>query len=253
MKKKQQYQINSDNIIYGFRPIEEILKDVSQISSIEKIFVDEKKHRVYQELLNYAREHKIVVQYVPEIKLEKLAKGKNHQGIVAHILKIQYQNTLDILKDESVQLIVFLDRITDVRNFGSIARSAYAMGVDAILIPTYHSASINSDAIKTSAGALLKIPVCKEQKPIDVLKILKDKGFQIVACHEKTSQQISDIDWSIPSVIILGSEHNGILKEYLKLCDAEARIPMARTFDSLNVSVSAGIIFYEVYKQRIQS
>ncbi|GIV27768.1 MAG: 23S rRNA (guanosine(2251)-2'-O)-methyltransferase RlmB [Bacteroidia bacterium] len=241
---------NNEGIVYGIHAIEELLKDSTQIKKIEKIFVDEKKQRSLSSLLNKAREHKISVQYVPEAKIEKLAKGKNHQGIVAHLLDIHYHSLLELVKNNNIRLIVFLDRITDVRNFGAIARSAYAMGVDAILIPSKDTASINADAIKTSAGALLKIPVCKEQNITEALMNLKKQGFQIVACHEKTSKRIYEVDFTKPTVIILGSEHNGILKEYLKICDSEAKIPMNNAFDSLNVSVSAGIVLYEVVRQK---
>lgn len=241
------------NIVYGIRAVEELLKDPSKIQSIEKILVDEKKYRSLNHLLNIARQQKISVQYVPEIKIEKLAHGKNHQGILAYVIQIQYYSIHSLIEQkglDKINLILFLDRITDVRNFGAIARSAYAMGVQAILIPHKDSASINSDAIKTSAGALLKIPVCKEQNIVELLKYLSHKGFQIIACHEKTSRLIYEVDFAKPTVIILGSEYNGILSEYLKLCHFEAKIPMLQVFDSLNVSVSAGIVLYEVFRQR---
>ncbi|MCX7729283.1 MAG: 23S rRNA (guanosine(2251)-2'-O)-methyltransferase RlmB [Bacteroidia bacterium] len=242
----------SDNFIYGAHSVEELMNDESKIKKIEKIYVDESKHKQYHSLLNKARLNKISVQYVPAVKLDKLVKNKKHQGIVVHLLDIEYYTISDILNrtTKKIELIVFLDRITDVRNFGSIARSAYALGADALLIPSKDSASINADAIKTSAGALIKIPVCKEPNILDTLQLLKNKGFQIIACHEKTSSTIDEINFTHPSVIILGSEHNGILKEYLKVCDAEAKIPMNRVFDSLNVAVSAGIVLYEVTRQK---
>ncbi len=248
-------QVQNENIIYGIRAIEEALNDISKINSIEKIYVDTKKHRSFERLLSIARKNKISVQYVPDVKIEKLAKGKNHQGIAACILSIKYASLFELFESVSapVRLILFLDRITDVRNFGSIARSAYAMGVDAILVPHKGAASINADAIKTSAGALLKIPVCKEQNVTEAIQMLSEKGFQIIACHEKTSRLIDEVDFTIPSVIILGSEHNGILKEYLKYCNTEAKIPMKKSFDSLNVSVSAGIVLYEIQRQNLRA
>lgn len=240
----------SENYVYGIRAIEELLNDDSKIQNIEKIFVDEKKHRALNSILSKARANKVSVQYVPAVKLDKLTKNKNHQGIAAFLIDVKYYSLSKLLEMQDVRLILFLDRITDVRNFGSIARSAYAMGADAILIPAKETASINADAIKTSAGALLKLPVCKETNIVDTLKVLKEKGFQIIACHEKTSKLIYEVNYNKPSVIILGSEHNGILKEYLKICDAEVKIPMSNTFDSLNVSVSAGIILYEILRQK---
>lgn len=236
--------------IYGVRPIEELVNDSNKIHQIEKIYVDEKKHRQFNVLLNKARANKISVQYVPAVKLDKLVKNNNHQGLVAHVLDIEYQSVFDLISKKSINLILFLDRITDVRNFGAIARSAYAMGVDALLIPNKDSASINADAVKTSAGTLLKIPVCRETDILNVLKELKNRRFKIYGCHEKTSQSIEEVSYDFPLVIILGSEHNGILKEYLKVCDAEIKIPMKNTFDSLNVSVSAGIVLYEIVRQR---
>ncbi len=240
----------SEELVYGIRSVEELLKDTANIHRIEKILVDEKKHRTLSSLLNKAREHRISVQYVPSEKIEKLAKGKNHQGILAHLIHIHYTSTTDLLNRSDNRLLLFLDRITDVRNFGAIARSAYAMGVDALIIPSKDTASINADAIKTSAGALLKIPVCKEQNITQLLTELKAKGFQIIACHEKTSKRIYEIHYKHPTVLILGSEHNGIRKEYLKLCDHEVKIPMSTALDSLNVSVATGIILYEIVRQQ---
>ncbi|RME19307.1 MAG: 23S rRNA (guanosine(2251)-2'-O)-methyltransferase RlmB [Bacteroidetes bacterium] len=249
MKQKQ----SGDHYVYGNHAVEELLKDDSKVNKIEKIYVDEKKHRQFGALLNLARSKKIAVQYVPAVKLDKLFKNKNHQGIGASVMPVTYHSLEEVLSKGTVNLILFLDRITDVRNFGSIARSAYAMGADALLVPAKDSASINADAVKTSAGALLKIPVCRESNMLNALNILKEKGFHIVACHEKTARLIQEVDFNHPTVIILGSEHNGILKEYLKVCDAEAKIPMSKNFDSLNVSVSAGILLYEILRQRTKN
>lgn len=250
MKKRT----SAENLIYGIRAVEEILSDPSKIQNIEKILVDEKKHRALQSILNKARQYKIAVQYVPEIKLNKLSKNQNHQGIVAQIVTIQYHQLSDLLNQTSqtYRLFLVLDRITDVRNFGAIARSAFAMGANALIVPSKDSASINADAIKTSAGALLKLPVCREANLQHSLQMLKTSGFQLIACHEKTSRLIYEVDFTKPTAIILGSEHNGIRKEYLQLCDAEAKIPMLQPFDSLNVSVSAGILLYEIVRQKQQ-
>lgn len=248
MKKQSSFE----HIVYGHHAIQEILNDKEKINHVQKIMVDEKKHKQYHALLNQARKHKISVQYVPEIKIEKIARGKNHQGIVAEIIEIKLFQLNDLINQStSFNLILLLDRITDVRNFGAIARSAYTMGVNAIIIPQKNSADINADAIKTSAGALLKIPICKEPSTVHALELLKDYGFQIIACHEKTSQTIQEINFTKPTVIILGSEYNGISKEHLKLANAEAKIPMIQNFNSLNVSVSAGIILYEIQRQRL--
>lgn len=245
----------NDSIVYGIKSVEELLRDPEKVKSIEKILVDKRKQKSFNALFNLIREKKVSVHYVPDITIEKLARGKNHQGILAYVIPISYYSIYTLIEQEGlskINLILFLDRITDVRNFGAIARSAYAMGVNAILIPHKDTASINADAVKTSAGALLKIPICKEHDIVEVLKYLSNKGFQIIACHEKTSRLIHEVDFTRPSVIILGSEHNGILSQYLTLCHAEAKIPMLQKFDSLNVSVSAGIVLYEVIKQRMR-
>lgn len=248
-------QTSPQNLLYGIQAIEEILNDPSKIQNIEKIFADEKKQHALRSVLNKARQHKIVVQYVPKIKLNKLSRNQNHQGIVAQIVTIQYHSLAHLLHqtNQKYRLFLVLDRITDVRNFGAIARSAFAMGADALIIPAKNSAPINADAIKTSAGALLKIPVCKETNLQQSLQLLKNKEFQLIACHEKTSRLIYEVDFTKPTAIILGSEHNGIRKEYLQLCHAEAKIPMPQPFDSLNVSVSAGIVLYEIVRQKQQS
>ena len=147
-------------------------------------------------------------------------------------------------------LIVVLDRITDVRNFGAIARTAECLGADAIVIPSRGSARINSDAMKTSAGALNYLPICREDNLKDTLRFLKDSGLQIVACTEKAEKPIAVFDLSGPVALIMGSEEDGISGEYLKLADTRALIPMLGEVASLNVSVAAAICLYEVVRQR---
>ena len=148
-------------------------------------------------------------------------------------------------------MLLLLDRITDVRNFGAIARTAECAGVDFIIIPTRGAAQINGDAIKTSAGALHRIPVCREENLKQTLEFLKESGLQIISCHEKTDKLIYDADFSQPTVIIMGNEENGISGEYLKRSDMQVKIPMPGKTASLNVSVATGIVLFEAVKQRV--
>ena len=150
-------------------------------------------------------------------------------------------------------LLIILDKVTDVRNFGAIARSAECAGADFIIVPEQGSAAVNADAIKTSAGALHRIPVCRERNLKNTLDFLKASGIQIIACHEKTNRLIYEADLKIPTAILLGSEDQGISSEYLKRSDTQVKIPMPGTISSLNVSVAAGIILFEAVRQRTTS
>ncbi|MFH0865421.1 MAG: 23S rRNA (guanosine(2251)-2'-O)-methyltransferase RlmB, partial [Bacteroidota bacterium] len=184
-----------------------------------------------------------------------------HQGVIAFVSEITYQLLQNILpsvyeKGED-PLILILDRITDVRNFGAIARTAECAGVHAIVIPVRGSAQINMDAVKTSAGALYNIPVCREENLINTISLIKSSGIEIISCSEKampTGRQGSEAyykaDYKKPLAIILGSEENGISPEYIKLSDAAVHIPMQGNTPSLNVSVASGIILFEALKQR---
>jgi len=149
-----------------------------------------------------------------------------------------------------VPLILILDKVTDVRNFGAICRTAECAGVHTIIIPDKGSARINSDAVKTSAGALNYIPICREHNLKNVINDLKDSGLQVVACTEKTDKLLYNVDFTIPTAIIMGSEEEGISPEYLKLCNEKVKIPMFGHIGSLNVGVATSIITYEAIRQR---
>jgi 23S rRNA (guanosine2251-2'-O)-methyltransferase len=180
----------------------------------------------------------------------------NHQGVIAFLANITYYKTDELLQSVfekgKMPFVLILDRITDVRNFGAIARSAECAGVDFIVIPSRGAAQINSDAIKTSAGALHRIPVCREDNLKTTIEYLKESGLKIYACHEKTENTIYSFDYDQPLAIVMGSEENGISGEYLKRCDEQIKIPMAGTISSLNVSVATGIILFEVLKRRLK-
>jgi 23S rRNA (guanosine2251-2'-O)-methyltransferase len=190
---------------------------------------------------------------VPLEKINRLTR-KNHQGVFAFISPIDFHNIEDIIpalfEEGKNPLILVLDRITDVRNFGAIARTAECAGVDTILIPEQNAAAINADAIKTSAGALHKVTVCRTWNLKLALQYLKDSGIQLIGCTEKTQDNMYKPDYTPPTAIIMGSEEDGVSPEFLKMCDARAKIPMSGKIASLNVSVATGVILYEAIRQR---
>ena len=211
------------------------------------------KNELFQELWQLVRAHKVNYKHVPVEKLNRLTR-KNHQGVFAFISPINFHKTDNVIQDVFEKgenpLFLILDRVTDVRNFGAIVRTAECSGVQAVIVPEKGSAAINGDALKTSAGALHNIPICREFNLKATIEYLKNCGLQIVGCTEKTDDMIYQPDFSVPTAIIMGSEEDGISPEYLKLCDHKAKIPMNGTIGSLNVSVSAGVILYEAVRQR---
>lgn len=221
---------------------------------IDKILVEkEADNELIKELLHLAKTERIPVVRVPEAKLNRITR-KNHQGVVAHMSAIEYAS-LDNVVDECYSkgvapLILVLDRITDVRNFGAIARTAECAGVHAIVIPEKGSAQINSDAVKTSAGALNHLPVARVKNLYYIVKDLKKMGLNVVAVTEKTDRLMYDTDFTSPTVLIFGSEEDGISPELMGLSDESIKIPMAGNIESLNVSVSAGVVIYEAIRQR---
>ncbi len=244
--------MEEDNLIFGTRAV---IEAVEAGKDIEKIFVQKGlSNELYHQLRNALKGQTVPIQIVPPEKLKRIT-DKNHQGVVAYLTEINYYNTDELLADVfekgKIPLVLILDRVTDVRNFGAIARGAECAGVDFIIIPSRGSAQITGDAIKTSAGALHRIKVCREDNLKTTLEYLKESGLQIVSCHEKTENLIYDADFTKPSAIIMGSEENGISNEYLKRSDMQVKIPMAGKIASLNVSVASGIVLFEAVKQRL--
>ena len=239
------------DFIFGTRAV---MEAIHAQRDIDKILVDkEVNNELIKELLSLAKEEKIQVVRVPEAKLNRITR-KNHQGVVAHMSAIQYAS-LDNVIDECFSkgiapLILVLDRITDVRNFGAMARTADCAGVHAIVIPEKGSAQINSDAVKTSAGALNHLPVCKVKNLYYTVKDLKKMGLNVVSVTEKTDRMMYDADFSLPTALILGSEEDGISQELMGISDEFVKIPLMGNIESLNVSVSAGVVIYEVIRQR---
>ncbi|MEN9738024.1 MAG: rRNA ((2251)-2-O)-methyltransferase RlmB, partial [Bacteroidota bacterium] len=190
---------------------------------------------------------------VPKEKLDTLSKFKNHQGVVARISAIEYHNAEDLvnnlIEEEKTPFVIALDRVTDVRNFGAIARTAMAAGLDAIIIPEKGSATVTDEAIKASAGALMHLPVCRSSNLFQTIKHLKEAGLQVICGTEKANKELFFDTYTKPCVLIVGSEEDGIHPSLLKLADKLVKIPMNSQLDSLNVSVAAGIMMYEVIRQ----
>lgn len=246
--------MKKENFIYGIHPVIEALKSGKEI---EKILIQAGlRGEGFQQLHALIREMEIPVQFVPLEKLNRVT-WQNHQGVVAMIPEITYQKIESILpfiyEQGKMPLVLMLDHITDVRNLGAIARTAECSGVDAILLAEKGSAQINQDAIKTSAGALYKVPVCRYHSITEFVTFLKNSGLKIIAATEKANSDYSDVDMTQPLALILGSEESGISDELLKAADVLVRIPIKGEIQSLNVSVAAGVIIYEILRQRKQS
>lgn len=241
----------SKNLVFGIRPIAEAIEAGKQI---EKIYVRKGADgQLMLELKSLCVRHSLRMQEVPVEKLNRLTSG-NHQGVVAEISAIEYVEVTDILEsvpEDETPLIIVFDNITDVRNFGGIARSAECAGAHGLITSLKNSAPVNSDAIHTSAGALNRIPVARAGSIRNTLKMLQQEGFQIVAATEKSSKLIYDADFKKPTAIVMGSEDLGISKEVLKVCDESLAIPIIGEIESLNVSAAAAVILYEVVRQRI--
>lgn len=239
------------NSIFGIRAI---IEAIEAEKTIDKLFIQKGLHNdLFADLWKLVRLKRINYKHVPLEKINRLTR-KNHQGVFAFISPIDFHKIEDIVPSIYEKgrnpLILVLDRVTDVRNFGAICRTAECAGVDTILIPEQNSAAINADAIKTSAGALHKIPVCRTWNLKMSLQFLKDSGLQLVSCTEKTDNDIYTPDFTNPTAIIMGSEDDGVSPEFLKMSDSKAKIPMYGKISSLNVSVASAIIVYEAIRQR---
>jgi 23S rRNA (guanosine2251-2'-O)-methyltransferase len=246
--------LNNSEYIFGTRAL---LEAIRAGKALDKIFIQKGlSNQLFHELRKELQGKNVPYQIVPPEKLNRLCPQKNHQGVIALLAEITYHKTEDLLagifESGKIPLLLILDKVTDIRNFGAIARSAECAGVDLIIIPEQGAAPVNADAIKTSAGALHRIPVCRERNLKETLDLIKQSGIQILACHEKTEKLIYSADFKLPTAIIMGSEESGISSEYLKKCDDQVKIPMPGTIASLNVSVATGIILFEAIRQRIR-
>lgn len=240
-----------NNLLYGLRSIIEAIQSGKEI---EKVFLKKDlSNPIASELKGICRNYNIPISYVPIEKINRITT-KNHQGAIAYTSEIEYKNIEEILirayEEGRTPLFLILDEITDTRNLGAIARTAECCGVDAIVLPIKGSALINSDTIKTSAGALHYLNICRVKSLVEVVKYLKDSGLQIFAADEKNNIDYTEVKYSEPCAIIMGSEESGICKELLDLADNKITIPVLGQIKSLNVSVATAVILYEVVKQR---
>lgn len=239
---------SKQQIIYGLRPVIEALGGGQQVERV--LIQNGLNSSLLNELRTKLKEHDIPFQYVPVEKLNKMTTG-NHQGVVATIAAVKYHSFMQLMETlEEPSVVVLLDHVTDVRNMGAIARTAECTGVAALVVPDHGSAAINEDAIKTSSGALLRLPVCREQNLKTVVNLAKQCGYQVVAATEKGAVHYREVDFRKPTLLIMGNEETGISTELLKMSDVRAKLPIVGEVASLNVSVAAGVFMYEALEQR---
>ncbi len=244
--------MKENEMIFGIRAIIEAIQADKEIDKIiiKNDMQSEPARELFAALKN--KPH-IQVQRVPMERINRYTR-KNHQGAIAFISQATYQRIDDIVpflfENGKNPFIIVLDGVTDVRNFGAIARTAECAGADAIIIPVKGGASVNADAIKTSAGALHTIPVCKEKNLTDAVKFLKNCGIRVIAATEKSAKNYTGANFSDPVAIVMGAEDTGVSPDILRLCDEMVRIPIKGNISSLNVSVAAGVLMYETVRQR---
>jgi len=242
------------DLIYGTRAVIEAVRAGKQI---DKIYLQTGLNNdLMKELVNTLKEHDVPYSWVPLEKINKLTT-KNHQGVVGFLSAAVFaslQGLIDMAYSEGrTPFFLLLDRITDVRNFGAVARTCECAGLDALVIEEKGNAPITSDAVKTSAGALHHLPVCRVKSLKQAIKDLQENGIKVVACTEKASKNLYELDLSTPTALIMGSEEDGVAPALLQESDEVAKIPMKGKIESLNVSVAAGVAIYEVIRQKFYS
>jgi 23S rRNA (guanosine2251-2'-O)-methyltransferase len=243
--------MRDNEIIFGIRAV---IEAVQAGKTIDKILLKKDlQGDGIKELFAVLKEHQIPLQRVPPERLNRITR-KNHQGVIAFVSAVVYHRLEDVIPfvfEQGVDpFIVLLDGITDVRNFGAIARTCECAGVHAIVIPSKESVSVNADAMKTSAGALNVIPVCKEKSINQSIRFLKDCGLTVIAASEKGAKNYTEVSYAGPVAILMGAEGTGVAFENLRICDEIVKIPLFGTIGSLNVSVAASIMVYEGIRQR---
>lgn len=244
--------IDKSQVVFGIRAVIETIESGKQVDKV--LMKKDLGGELARELLSVTREYNVPVQRVPVERINKVTR-KNHQGVIAFMAAVDYYHVDDIvpaLYDEGINpLVVVLDGVTDVRNFGAIARTCECAGVNCIVIPERNSVSVNADAVKTSAGALNYLPVCRERNLVKAVQYLRDSGFKVMGASEKTDLNYTKANFTGPVAIVLGAEDTGISTDVLKLCDTLVAIPEFGQINSLNVSVAGGIMIYEVVRQRL--
>lgn len=242
-----------NGMIFGIRAVIEAIEAGKEIDKL--LIKKDLQGDLSKELFAVLKGRGIPVQRVPVERLNRITR-KNHQGVIAFTTEITYQHIEDIVptlfEEGRNPFFILLDGITDVRNFGAIARTAECAGADALIIPMHNSVSVNADAIKTSAGALHTIPVCRESRIDSTIRFLKNCGFHIVGATEKGDRNYTCGEYTGPVCLVMGAEDTGIPSEHLSLCDEWVRIPILGKIESLNVSVAAGVLIYEIVKQRLE-
>ena len=238
--------------IFGIRAV---IEAIQQEKEIDKVMLKKGvRGELFQQLFAMIRERNIPFQYVPEEVFKPFA-DRNHQGVLAEISPVPYQDLTEVLDaveaEGRVPVVLILDRVTDVRNFGAIVRSAECAGVDAVVIPNKNSAKISSDALKTSAGALYHVPVCRVQNLKKIVRELKfQHGIRVYAATEKAEKYYTDVDMKVPVAIVMGSEDKGIDEDLLNITTEHIKIPQQGQIESLNVSAAAAVLMFEVVRQR---
>lgn len=245
--------VNKEDFVFGTRAVIEAIKTNK---SIDKVLIKKGlKNELFQELMVLLKEHQVNFQFVPIEKINRVTR-KNHQGVLAFISPIEYhdiEQLIPVLYETGENpFILILDQITDVRNFGAIVRSAECAGVHAVIVPEKGMARIGADAVKTSAGALYKMPVCKTNDLFKTINFLQNSGINILAASEKAELVYTNGDFKSPLAIVMGSEDTGISKNILKQCNQHLKIPILGEIQSLNVSVAAALMIYEAIRQRAQ-
>lgn len=241
-----------NTLIFGRHPIVDALQSGAQL---DKIFLQQGVRGDFErEIRILCRQYDVPLQYVPKEKMNKMTKG-NHQGIIGYLALLDYYKLEDVVpgifERGEVPLLLVLDRVTDVRNLGAIARSAEVCGVQALVVPRAGSALINSDAIKTSAGALTRLPVCRESSLVTAVELLQNSGIQVLASDLTAKKYVFEVDLTAPTALILGSEDEGVHPSLLSRVNDRFLIPQKGETDSFNVSVATGIMLYEGLRQRM--
>lgn len=249
---RQQQRPKKNSLVIGRTAVVKALQSGQQL---DRIYLDAKAQgEDISELKRLASQNGVPINYVPVAKLNGF-NITDHEGCVAQIARVQYQNLQDVIslvtESGEAPLFLILDGITDIRNIGGIARTAFCTGVHAIIIPEKGVGALNEDAIMTSAGALEQIAVCRVNSLMKAVDELHLNGIKVFATEMKAEKNIAEVDFKDPCAIIMGSEDNGIYPALMKICDEKVKIPMKGDFESLNVSVATGIILYEAMKQRL--
>ena len=239
----------SDTIIFGRNPVIEAIKSGQKL---EKVFLLQGlTGEVEVQVRKACSEHNVPMTKVPNRRLNEMAKHSNHQGVIAYISPVEYKLIPEILAKGEVPLMVVLDGITDVRNMGAIARSAKVFGAHGLVIPAKGTARVSDDMVKSSAGAILHMPICRENSLPVALETMQQFGLTVYATNVRATKMIGEVNLKVPAAIILGSEDLGVSRKAIQIADESVKIPQMDEFDSLNVSVSAGILLYQVLLQRV--